>query len=412
MKSSYLLFSILGIVACGGSGGDDSDTTAPVITILGNQTLTMEVGSAYADAGATATDDVSGDLSSELIISSTVRSTLLGSYTVTYSVTDDAGNEASEIRTVNVIDTVSPVIEILGDNPATVELGSHYIDAGARVTDAGDGTVNVSLVTTGTVDTSQLGIYTIAYSAGDNSGNLARKTRSVEVYNALPTSLNQARYNATNGNYEYLQTDFHNILISDAPVDTDRSRWAMLHDNAGDAYRLYFFQKGANDTLYQFVYDLNSGVYQYQQGANGSLKLTGMPDDADPDSFAMLHDGFDYRLSMQSKTTKRIYQAVYNAESSDYEYGGQLDLVDGPEDTDYSRWAMLHDGNDYRFYAFKTGSDTYLYQFLYNPSLGGYVYGSNLDVQVMDMPASSDESNFSMLHDGIGYAFYFLNDDE
>ena len=39
------------------------DTTAPVITLLGEATVTIEVGSTYSDAGATASDNYDGDVS-------------------------------------------------------------------------------------------------------------------------------------------------------------------------------------------------------------------------------------------------------------------------------------------------------------------------------------------------------------
>ena len=60
-------------------------------------------------------------------------------------------------------DNVSPIIVIIGDNPATVELGTTYTDPGATATDAVDGSVTV--VTTGTVDTDTVGSYTITYTA-------------------------------------------------------------------------------------------------------------------------------------------------------------------------------------------------------------------------------------------------------
>lgn len=43
------------------------DTTAPVITLLGENPITIEVGSVYSDAGATATDNVDGDLTRILL---------------------------------------------------------------------------------------------------------------------------------------------------------------------------------------------------------------------------------------------------------------------------------------------------------------------------------------------------------
>ena len=62
-------------------------------------------------------------------------------------------------------DTVFPVITILGDNPATVELGSTYNDAGAT-SDGGE-----TVTSSGTVDTNAVGTYTITYSATDSAGN-------------------------------------------------------------------------------------------------------------------------------------------------------------------------------------------------------------------------------------------------
>ena len=65
---------------------------------------------------------------------------MLESYTVTYNVKDSSGNAAVEVtRTVNVVDTVIPVITRLGVSPVTVEVGSVYVDAGATASDNYDG---------------------------------------------------------------------------------------------------------------------------------------------------------------------------------------------------------------------------------------------------------------------------------
>ena len=77
-------------------------------------------------------------------------------------------------------DTVFPVITILGDNPATVELGSAYTDAGA--TSDGGETVSSS----GSVDTNTVGTYTITYSATDAAGNTSTATRTVNVVDTTP----------------------------------------------------------------------------------------------------------------------------------------------------------------------------------------------------------------------------------
>ena len=53
-------------------------------------------------------------------------------------------------------DSNPPVITILGDNPAIVELGESYTDAGAT---ASDDSGSATLVTSGTVDTNTVGSY-------------------------------------------------------------------------------------------------------------------------------------------------------------------------------------------------------------------------------------------------------------
>jgi hypothetical protein len=88
-----------------------ADTTAPVISLNGSSYVTVEKGSVYQDAGATAYDDVDGDLSALITTDNPVNTAVAGTYTVRYNVSDAAGNAALEkTRTVHVIDTTAPVI--------------------------------------------------------------------------------------------------------------------------------------------------------------------------------------------------------------------------------------------------------------------------------------------------------------
>ena len=77
------------------------------------------------------------------------------------------------------MDNTPPVITITGQNPATITKGSTYTDAGVTCTDDTDGTI--SPVTTGSVDASTPGTYTISYSCTDSAGNKATASRTVEV---------------------------------------------------------------------------------------------------------------------------------------------------------------------------------------------------------------------------------------
>ncbi len=159
------------------------DTTAPVITLLGNDTVTIVVGSTYNDAGATATDNYDGDISANIVVSGTVDTTTLGSYTLSYDVSDSSGNPATTVtRTVNVVDTTAPVITLLGNDTVTIEVGSNYSDSGATATDNYDGDISANIVVSGMVDTTTLGSYTLSYDVSDSSGNPATTvTRTVNV---------------------------------------------------------------------------------------------------------------------------------------------------------------------------------------------------------------------------------------
>ncbi|MCP4308490.1 MAG: DUF5011 domain-containing protein, partial [bacterium] len=83
------------------------DTTAPVITLVGANPQTIEVGSPYSELGATALDNYDGDITGSIVIdASAVNTAVVGSYGVTYDVTDSQGNPAVQVlRTVDVVDT-------------------------------------------------------------------------------------------------------------------------------------------------------------------------------------------------------------------------------------------------------------------------------------------------------------------
>ena len=70
---------------------------------------TVELGSTYTDAGATA------DGGETVTTSGSVDVNTVGTYTFTYSATDAAGNEGTATRTVTVVDTTAPVITVTGD---------------------------------------------------------------------------------------------------------------------------------------------------------------------------------------------------------------------------------------------------------------------------------------------------------
>ena len=60
------------------------DSTPPVITLLGDNPVTLEFGTPYAEPGYTASDVCEGDLTAEVVVTGTVDHTTLGTYVLHY----------------------------------------------------------------------------------------------------------------------------------------------------------------------------------------------------------------------------------------------------------------------------------------------------------------------------------------
>lgn len=86
------------------------DTTPPVLTLSGDETMKVVARSEFTEPGFTAEDNRDGDLTTEVQVTGTVDVNLCGSYTLCYTVTDAAGNTTTAERVVEVAqpETVYP----------------------------------------------------------------------------------------------------------------------------------------------------------------------------------------------------------------------------------------------------------------------------------------------------------------
>lgn len=94
------------------------DTTDPVVTLLGDDPLTLECGvDEYVEPGATITDICDSD-PSLVIDASDVDTEIVGDYDVDYTGTDASSNSVLAQRTVNVVDTTPPTITVNSESTA------------------------------------------------------------------------------------------------------------------------------------------------------------------------------------------------------------------------------------------------------------------------------------------------------
>lgn len=83
------------------------DANAPVITLLGDASTTVALGTTFTDPGTTATDDVDANItvvktytvkvgiSTTAVATSSVNTNIAGTYTISYNATDTSGNHAT-----------------------------------------------------------------------------------------------------------------------------------------------------------------------------------------------------------------------------------------------------------------------------------------------------------------------------
>lgn len=158
------------------------DIESPVITLKGQDTVSILVRMSYRDSGATARDNVMGDLTDDLEIENTVDTSKAGKYHVQYCVSDTSGNESSKRRIVYVRnDTIPPRLDLRGPNPMTVHFKSIYHEPGATAEDNVDGDITDNIKISGNVNLEKVGKYIVSYSVSDKDGNKTEKQREVIV---------------------------------------------------------------------------------------------------------------------------------------------------------------------------------------------------------------------------------------
>jgi hypothetical protein len=94
------------------------------------------------------------------------------------------------VPTTDVLDTEAPIITLVGNNPAVINVGDTYSDPGATVIDNINQNLGYTISVDGgiainpselSLDTSTSTIYTLTFSAVDQAGNIGTATRTVEV---------------------------------------------------------------------------------------------------------------------------------------------------------------------------------------------------------------------------------------
>ena len=82
------------------------DTTPPVISLIGDSTITISQGDTYDEEGATADDNFDGDISADIVVTGNqINYPDAGTHIIRYNVSDAAGNQAAQVTRTIIIFT-------------------------------------------------------------------------------------------------------------------------------------------------------------------------------------------------------------------------------------------------------------------------------------------------------------------
>jgi len=285
------------------------DTTAPVVALNGEADTIHEAGDSYSELGALWTDIVDGNGTAD--VNGTVDIYAPGIYTISYSYTDHAGNVAvKRTRTVEVRDTIAPVITLHGDENVSLFVWQDYIELGVIAHDSLDGNLTQAVERVGEVDTALPGKYELIYRVRDANGNEAVPvSRFVEVVNRAPNLL---------------------TLSNDQILENGQAgEWVGLF-TANDPDDL----NGEKVYTYEMITDANTSGGDWMLDSNGTLMIAGALDFEEQELYSLkvrVRDEFggsyedEFEVSVVDVHRPIVDTlGIIEYENGGYDIGGQL----------------------------------------------------------------------------------------
>lgn len=147
------------------------------LTIVGDETITINLGSDYIEPGYRAHDKKGNNITKNVKVTSNIDANKEGNYEILYSI----GN-VSKVRYVTVQKTdVQTIIQLTNGKTMYLEVGEKYQEPGYKVFSSTGESLNDKVIITGKVNTNKTGVYEITYSVVDSQNITTTVKRIVTV---------------------------------------------------------------------------------------------------------------------------------------------------------------------------------------------------------------------------------------
>lgn len=177
-----------------------------VLELVGDQEITLMVGSVYQEEGTSQKDAISNG---------EVNTDKAGTYTLEYSWDDQKVS-----RTVHVVDDGQIVMNLQGAKETYVKQNQPYVESGCWVLDQTSGDLSEQVEVIGSVDTAIPGDYEVTYSVENQDGVICSRKRIVHVVEEQAFQENTAGIPVLMYHYVYTEEDKPDQLNTNYILDT------------------------------------------------------------------------------------------------------------------------------------------------------------------------------------------------
>lgn len=158
-----------------------SEKFSAEITLLGPETVNVEVGDEYIEEGYIAKSKRK-NMKDMVIVETDLDTKKVGTYEIDYTLLVRFLHlKKKATRTVNVVDTKNPTLKVTGDKEIHYLIGNNFVYPTYEAYDQYDGDLTNEVAVETDLDLSKKGTYEIKYRVEDSSGNSAEDSVTVIV---------------------------------------------------------------------------------------------------------------------------------------------------------------------------------------------------------------------------------------
>lgn len=191
------------------------------VKLNGAKEMTIGIGKEYVELGAK-------NLFNKILKPiGNVDTSKVGFYEIKYC---HIGN--CVVRKIDVIDDEKPIITLKGDSEINIVLNSQYVEVGYTASDNCDGNLTDKVEIINNLDTTKVGIYEVEYKVTDNSGNIGKVKRKVNVNEFGPMSMSIKDFS--------LEGYFTNTILKETSSDDNYLNETIFYGDSITANFAYY----------------------------------------------------------------------------------------------------------------------------------------------------------------------------